>query len=117
MDFVKVCRPSSATAVSSGCNVYWLQTLAANLMSGARQKEEARTVTISPDLYRAVAEKSEFLSSSLEATVETLLQFGLEAQNQKEEKLANLARKLADSTDPEESDRLNNELGVLIFGE
>jgi hypothetical protein len=48
--------------------------------------------------------------------VARLLQYGLEAEQQKRDQLAQKIRQLRECTDSNEGERLGNELGETIFG-
>jgi hypothetical protein len=45
-----------------------------------------------------------------------LIQYGLEAERQKRDDLAQTIQQLRECADPNEAERLGNELGEMIFG-
>ena len=45
-----------------------------------------------------------------------MIQFGIEASKQKEKALFELAERFSATKDPDESDRLGDELGRFVFG-
>jgi len=74
------------------------------------------SVALTPELYREVSARAEENDMSLNRTILQLLRAGLEAERHKKEHLGEMLRRYRESTDPNEAERLANELGVMIFG-
>ena len=53
---------------------------------------------------------------SLNRVVVQLLRVGLEAERQKKQRLEEMLRQYRECVDPQEAERLGNELGAMIFG-
>jgi hypothetical protein len=49
-------------------------------------------------------------------TILQLLRVGLEAERQKKQRLEEMLRRYRECADPQEAERLGNELGAMIFG-
>jgi hypothetical protein len=87
-------------------------------MHAAKTDEAVRvSVTLSPEIYREVVARAERNNISLNRTILQLLHSGLEAEQEKKLRLQQTLRRYRDSKDPQEVERLGNELGAMIFGE
>jgi len=82
----------------------------------AAQKEERVSVTLSPELYSEVSRRAEENDLSLNRAILQLLRAGIQAENQKKQRLAEMLHQYRETTDPQEAERLGDELGTLIFG-
>jgi Zn-dependent peptidase ImmA (M78 family) len=67
-------------------------------------------------MLHEIDERAQRLGVSRSVLLTRLLQWGLEAEKQKREQLAEKVRRLRETTDPLEAERLSDELGEMIFG-
>lgn len=86
-------------------------------MGTARQLEGPKhlNMTISPELHSAIHAKAQAMQTDFNKTVEVLLRFGLEVQNQREAEVAILTERLQNSDDPKVQNHTADELGHAIF--
>ena len=71
---------------------------------------------VTDEVLREIYSRARRLSVSRSALLARLLQYGLEVEQQRRDQLAQKIRQLRDCTDPNEAERLGNELGEMIFG-
>lgn len=74
------------------------------------------SVAMPPEIYREISARAQQNDISLNRAVLQLLRAGLEAEQQKRQRLEELLLKYRECTDPQEAQRLGDELGVMIFG-
>jgi metal-responsive CopG/Arc/MetJ family transcriptional regulator len=74
------------------------------------------SVPVTPEVLKEIDIRARRLSVSRSSLLARLLQYGLEAEQQKRDQLAQKIRQLRDCVDPNEAERLGNELGEMIFG-
>ena len=74
------------------------------------------SVALTPEVYREVSARAEEHDMSLNRTILQLLRAGLEAERHKKERLEEMLRQYRECADPNEAERLANELGAMIFG-
>jgi hypothetical protein len=74
------------------------------------------SVAIPPGIYKEITARAEQNDISLNRAVVQLLRAGLEAEQQKKQRLEELLLKYRECTDPKEAQRLGDELGAMIFG-
>lgn len=74
------------------------------------------SITMPPEIYREVGARAEQNDISLNRAVVQLLRAGLEAEQQKKQRLEELLRRYRECADPQEAQRLGDELGAMIFG-
>ncbi len=74
------------------------------------------SIAIPPEIYREISVRAEQNDISLNRAVIQLLRVGLEAEQQKKQRLEELLRRYRECTDPQEAQRLGDELGAMIFG-
>lgn len=87
------------------------------LMLTARKEVPGRlSVALSPEIYAEVARKAEQNDTSLNRAILQLLRAGIEAEGQKKQRLEEKLRQYRECTDPQEAERLGDELGAMIFG-
>jgi hypothetical protein len=84
----------------------------------ARAKEVMGRVSVAlpPELCTVVTARAEENNMSLNRTILQLIRAGLEAERQKKERLETMLRQYRECTDPNEAERLGDELGAMIFG-
>jgi metal-responsive CopG/Arc/MetJ family transcriptional regulator len=75
------------------------------------------SVPVTDEVLREIDDRARRLSVSRSSLMSRLLQYGLEAEQQKREQLAQKVRQLRECADPNEAERLGNELGEMIFGQ
>jgi metal-responsive CopG/Arc/MetJ family transcriptional regulator len=84
------------------------------------EKKSSKT-RVSVPVTREVLDEIDGRASRLDFSRSTLmarlLQYGLEAEQQKRDQLAQKIRQLRECADPNEAERLGNELGEMIFGQ
>ena len=86
------------------------------MMIGEKHEVGRVSVALTPDLYAQVKTRSEQNEISLNRTILQLIRAGLEAENQKRQRLEEMLNQYRECKDPEETERLGNELGAMIFG-
>jgi metal-responsive CopG/Arc/MetJ family transcriptional regulator len=74
------------------------------------------SVPVSDEMLQEIDNRAHRLGVSRSALMARLLGWGLEAEQQKRDDLAQRVRQLRETADPNEADRIGNELGELIFG-
>ena len=74
------------------------------------------SVPVSSEVLQQIDARAERAGVSRSAFLARLLQYGLEAEEQKREQLMQKIRRYRDCADPAEAERLGNELGEMIFG-
>ncbi len=74
------------------------------------------SVAIPPEMYSEIATRAEQNDMSLNRAIVQLLRAGLEAEQQKKQRLDEMLRKYRECADPQEAERLGDELGAMIFG-
>ena len=83
----------------------------------AMNKQTRRSVTLPTQIDRQIETIARRRRLSGNRVVVELLELGLEAQKQKERAFFALAGRFRDSKDPEEVQKLGDELGRFVFGE
>jgi len=74
------------------------------------------SVALTPELYREVSARAEQDGVSLNRAILQLLRAGIEAENQKRQRLEEMLHRYRECSDPQEAERLGDELGAMIFG-
>jgi hypothetical protein len=74
------------------------------------------SVALPPDLHAEIGDRAEQNDISLNRVIVQLLRAGLEAERQKKQRLEEMLLRYRESTDPQEVERLGDELGAIIFG-
>ena len=74
------------------------------------------SVTLAPEIYSEIIARAEENDMSLNRAILQLLRAGLEAERQKKQRLEEMLHQYRKSTDPQEVERLGDELGAMIFG-
>jgi hypothetical protein len=74
------------------------------------------SIAMPPEIYREISARAEQNDISLNRAVIQLLRAGLEAEQQKKQRLEELLRKYRECADSQEAQRLGDELGAMIFG-
>jgi hypothetical protein len=74
------------------------------------------SVSLPVDMYQEITARAAEHDMSLNRTILQLVRSGIEAENQKQQKLAQMLRQSRDCPDQNEAERLANELGAMIFG-
>jgi len=74
------------------------------------------SIAMPPEIYREISMRAEQSGISLNRAVIQLLRAGLEAEHQKKQRLGELLRRYRECADPQEAQRLGDELGAMIFG-
>ena len=74
------------------------------------------SVTLSPELRTEIESRATERGVSLNRTILQLLRAGLEAEKDKKHRLEELLRRYRESSDPQEAERLAEQLGSMIFG-
>jgi metal-responsive CopG/Arc/MetJ family transcriptional regulator len=84
----------------------------------ATKKESIGRVSVAlpPDLHAEIGDRAEQNDISLNRVIVQLLRAGLEAERQKKQRLEEMLLRYRESTDPQEVERLGDELGAIIFG-
>jgi hypothetical protein len=86
-------------------------------MRAAEKEAPARvSVSLTPDIYAEIAARAAEKEMSLNRTIVQLLRAGLEAEQQNKQRLAEMLRRYRECTNPQEAERLGDELGAIIFG-
>ena len=85
-------------------------------MSGA-EKPTRLSISLSPRVTRRVKSLAKTSRTSANKIIVELIESGLEAKEQEKKRFFELADRLAPSHDPEEQDRVKEELARLTFGE
>ena len=74
------------------------------------------SIAMPAEIYSEVSARAEQNNISLNRAVIQLLRAGLEAEQQKKQRLEELLRKYRECADSQEAQRLGDELGAMIFG-
>jgi hypothetical protein len=74
------------------------------------------SVTLPAEIFSEVSARAEQNDISLNRAVVQLLRVGLEAEHQKKQHLEEKLRQYRECADPQEAERLGDELGAMIFG-
>jgi metal-responsive CopG/Arc/MetJ family transcriptional regulator len=84
----------------------------------ATKKESIGRVSVAlpPDLHAEIGDRAEQNDISLNRVIIQLLRAGLEAERQKKQRLEEMLVRYRESTDPQEVERLGDELGAITFG-
>jgi len=86
-------------------------------MIAAKNERKARvSVALPPELHNEVSARAEQHNMSLNRAILQLLRAGLEAERQKKQRLEEMLREYRECADPQEAERLGDELGAMIFG-
>jgi len=75
------------------------------------------SVPVTREMLNEIDSRASRLSVSRSTLMSRLLQYGLEAEQQKRQHLAETIRQLRECADPKEAERLGNELGEMICGQ
>ena len=82
----------------------------------ATEKPVRQSVTLAPEVARRVRVLAKAKKASASRIIAELIESGLEAQERERQRFFELADRLTQSTDPEEQQRLKEELALLTFG-
>ncbi len=74
------------------------------------------SLRLAPDLHAEINERAKETGLSLNRTIIQLLHAGIEAERNKKRRLEETLHRYRESTDPQEIQRLGEELGAMIFG-
>jgi len=74
------------------------------------------SVALPPEIFKEVEARAQQNDISLNRAVVQLLRVGLEAEQTKKRRLEEMLRQYRECTDPQEAQRLGDELGAMIFG-
>lgn len=80
-------------------------------------KQVRRSVSLSSDVHRKVERMARQQKRSASRVLETLIETGLAVQEAERQRLNELIERLRASNDPDEKQRLGNELGRMVFGD
>jgi len=83
----------------------------------AKAQQVRRSVTLPSQVDREIEAIARKRRLSGNRVLVELVEMGLEARQQKEAEFFELAKRFRDSQDPEETKRLGDELGRMVFGE
>jgi len=83
----------------------------------AKAQQVRRSVTLPSQVDRQIEAIARKRRLSGNRVLVELVEMGLEARQQKEAAFFELAKRFRDSDDPEETKRLGDELGRMVFGE
>jgi hypothetical protein len=84
--------------------------------AGPAEERAQISVRLTPDLHAQINARAAETGLSMNRIILQLLSAGLEAERNKRLHLEEMLRRYRESTDPEETQRLGNELGEMIFG-
>jgi hypothetical protein len=88
----------------------------AAMLTADKEAQPGRlSVALPPDIYREIIARAGQNDISLNRAVIHLLRVGLEAEQKKKQQLGELLRQYRECTDPQEAERLGDELGAMIF--
>jgi hypothetical protein len=73
------------------------------------------SVAMPPEIYKEISARAQQNGISLNRAVIHLLRAGLEAEQHKKQRLDELIRRYRECADPQEAQRLGDELGAMIF--
>jgi len=74
------------------------------------------TIRLTPELSTEISARAKETGLSVNRAVLQLLRAGIESERNKKLRLEDLLRRYRESQDPEETKRLSDELGAMIFG-
>ena len=74
------------------------------------------SIPLAPELYAEISARAKEHNLSLSRVLVQLLRAGLEAEREKKQRLDEILRRYRECQDPEETERLANEVGAMIFG-
>ena len=74
------------------------------------------SIRLAPELYAEIGARSKETGLSMNRTIVQLLRVGLEFERNKKQRLEETLRRYRECTDPQEAQRLSDELGAMIFG-
>jgi hypothetical protein len=83
------------------------------------EKAEERvqiSIRLSPDLHTEISARAEEAGLSMNRAILQLLRAGLESERNKRQRLEETLRRYRECKDPQEAQRLSEELGAMIFG-
>lgn len=83
---------------------------------GQAEDKAQISVRLTPDLHAEISSRAAETGLSMNRTILQLLSAGLEAERNKRLHLEEMLRRYRETTDPQETERLGNELGAMIFG-
>ena len=83
----------------------------------AKTQQVRRSVSLPSQVDRQIEAIARKRRLSGNRVLVELVEMGLEARQQKEAAFFELAKRFRDSEDPEETKRLGDELGRMVFGE
>ena len=75
------------------------------------------SVPVTNEMLQEIEMRAQRAGVSRSTFLKRLLQYGLEAEQQKRDHFAQKIRQYRESTDPTEVERLRNEIGEMIFGQ
>lgn len=74
------------------------------------------SVPVTSDVLRQIEARARHAGLSRSAFLARLLEYGLEAEKQKQDQFFDKIRQYRDCDDPDSAEQLGNELGEMIFG-
>lgn len=74
------------------------------------------SIRLTSDLYAELSKRAEESGLSMNRTVLQVLRAGLDAEREKKQRLQSMLQRYRECTDPQEAQRLGDELGEMIFG-
>ena len=74
------------------------------------------SVALPAEIYNEISARARQNDISLNRAVIQLLRAGLDAEQKKKQRLEEMLRQYRECTDPQEAERLGDELGAMIFG-
>ena len=83
----------------------------------AQNKPVRQSITLPPDLAKKVRTIANKKHLSANRVLVELVEEGLEARKRKEAEFYMLAKRFRSAKDPQEVERLGDELGKMVFGE
>ena len=87
-------------------------------MQATKRLEEPGRISVglTRDLHAEISTKAKETGLSMNRTILQLLRTGLEAERQKKQRLEEMLVRYRECADPQEAQRLGDELGAMIFG-
>ena len=74
------------------------------------------SVRLTPDLQAEISGRAQQAGISMNRAILQLLRAGIESEREKKQRLQETLRRYRESKDPQEAQRLSDELGAMIFG-
>lgn len=74
------------------------------------------SVRLTPELHNEINTRAQEAGLSMNRIILQLLQSGLDAERSKKQQLESKLRQFRECQDPQEAQRLGDELGAMIFG-